>query len=375
MQAVIVADKDKADWDRFVESNSGVISWHIYDWYKVYKGSYGLDYYPLAVHDGKKIRGILPLYHVRTHRTGSALISIPYVVAGGIVAVGDDVQKLLLERAIDLSRQMGSIPIILKQYKVRVDGDLITDAGYYNRELSLSPNIEDVWHQISEENQGQIKATEQENLTLEYPSQDLNGFFRALLKRHQIEGVPCPSKGWVRQLMITGLYVIALLKRGDSVVAGTMAKTFKDTVSFPLTCLPSREERREVYGYRLYWDLLSSLAEQGIRIAHSGRIPDSEEVPRYRLGWGGEKHRYYYQYYAYSGKDRIDEQTREGPGHPQDGLDEDADRSLPTGRAYHCQAVPLTGIGIFEIALLCEATERAISCKHSGLSSSLIRDG
>jgi hypothetical protein len=302
MQAVIVEEKDKADWDRFVESSPSVISWHIYDWYKVPKGYYGAEYYPLAVYDGKEIRGILPLYHVRTLRTGSALISIPYVVAGGIVAEDSDVRKLLFERAVELSHQMGSIPVTLKQYKVKVDGDLTTDASYYNRELSLSPNIDDVWNQISEENRERIKATEQENLTLEYPSQDLDRFYHALLKHHQFVGEPCPSKRWVRHLMVTGLYVIALLKRGDTIVAGTMAKTFKDTVSFPFTCLPSHKDGGDLYAYRLYWELIVNLAQKGIHIAHSGRIPNTEEVPQYRLGWGGTKHHYYYQYYGFAGK-------------------------------------------------------------------------
>ena len=70
MQAVIIEEKNKADWDRFVDASPNVISWHIYDWYKVPAAYYGLDYYPLAVYDGGEVRGILPLYKAQTLRTG-----------------------------------------------------------------------------------------------------------------------------------------------------------------------------------------------------------------------------------------------------------------------------------------------------------------
>ena len=39
-----------------------------------------------------------------------------------------------------------------------------------------------------------------------------------------------------------------------------------------------------------------------MRIVHSGRIPDDGNVPAYRLGWGGQKQRYYYQYHGIQGK-------------------------------------------------------------------------
>lgn len=302
MQAVVVEEKNKADWDRFVECSPKVISWHIYDWFKVPAAYYGLDYYPLAVYDGGEVRGILPLYRVRTLRTGPALISVPYVVAGGIVAETREIEQALLQRAVEMSEEMGSIPITLKQYKEKVDGDFTTDESYYNRELTLTPDIDDLWNRISEHNREQIQLTEGENYTFEYPSQDFDGFYRALLQHHRIAGVPAPTRKWVRHLRDTGLYVVALLKRGNTVLAASMAKEFKDTVSFPFTSLPSPNPADEKYAYRLTWELLKDLAGRGIRIAHSGRIPDSEDVPQYRLGWGGEKNRYYYQYYGYSGK-------------------------------------------------------------------------
>jgi hypothetical protein len=36
---------------------------------------------------------------------------------------------------------------------------------------------------------------------------------------------------------------------------------------------------------------------KGFDIFHSGRIPKNDATDEYRLGWGGVKHPYFYQYY------------------------------------------------------------------------------
>ena len=81
MDVVLVKRQDHSDWDRFVAESSGVIAWHHYRWADILAEHYGTQFYPLAVYDGPRICGILPLYRIKTLRTGEALISIPHFVA------------------------------------------------------------------------------------------------------------------------------------------------------------------------------------------------------------------------------------------------------------------------------------------------------
>lgn len=298
MRATIIDENKKADWDRFVNASPHVISWHRYDWSEVLRKNYNSTFYPIAVYDGSKISGILPLYQVDTLRTGRTLISIPFVVAGGIVAEEQGVQQLLLNRAIALARETKSVEITLKQYRMKINGALRTDEGYYNRELTLSKDIDQVWNSMSETNRAKIQEAEKYNLVLDYPSQDVGSFYEVLFRNQHALGIPCVSREWVECLLATRMYHVALLKLKESVVAGTLVKKFKDTVSFPLTSLPDQDEKSMLLAYGLYWKLITGFAAEGIRIFHSGRIPKSDVAPRYRLGWGGEKHNYYYQYYG-----------------------------------------------------------------------------
>jgi len=292
----VVKEKDKADWDRFVQESSGVIAWHSYDWSSILARHFGTEFFPLAVYDGGGICGILPLYRVRTFRAGDELMSIPHFVAGGIVAEDPLVQQALLSRAIEIAKELNISKITLKQYGLKLEGPLSTDANYYNRELELSADLNRVWQSISEANRGKIEESRKFDLQMEYPSQDVSMFFRFLLRDQHAAGVPCVSKSWVRDLFNSGSYEIALLRHKGELVAATMAKKFRDTVSFPFSCLRDQSEQNYLFAYNLYWQLISKLAQEGIQIAHSGRIPLNDEVPAYRLGWGGTKHNYYYQY-------------------------------------------------------------------------------
>ena len=261
---------------------------------------YPVTFYPLAAYDTGKICGILPLYHVRTRLRKSALISVPYAVAGGITGNDAAIRTLLLERAIELGRELGGCRITLKQYKSKVEGALLTDTHFYNRELSLSTDLDAIFNGLSETNKNAISQAEKHALSLEYPSQDIDGFFRLLLKHHHRRGLPCVSKRWITDLVGCGMYSFGLIKHEGKSLAGTMVKEFKDTISFPFTCVNA--EHYEAYAPRaLYWELIKHFAAQGKCIFHSGRIPKTNETDAYRLGWGGQEHGYYYQYHPDTG--------------------------------------------------------------------------
>ncbi len=256
---------------------------------------YNLLFFPLAAYEGSTLSGILPLYLSETLRRGRILMSVPYFVAGGIVAVNNDVAQLLLAKAVELLKETGAASLALRQYKIKVQGELVTDDSYHNRELALTEDLGQIWKSISETNRSKVEEAKKHDTVLEYPSPDLDTFYKLLLHDQHGQGLPCVSRRWVELLLETGTYHIALLRHQGTLVAATLAKRFKDTVSFPLTCLPRHDEQGELFAYDLYWKLITNLAGEGVHIFHSGRIPQGDVAPPYRLGWGGTKCTYYYQ--------------------------------------------------------------------------------
>jgi hypothetical protein len=297
MQTRLVDPAFSDRWNAFVERIPHSIAWQRWEWSDLVRAHFGCEFIPLACFEGESLRGVLPLYRLRGRGGKTRLMSVPYAVAGGILADGDEAATALLAEAIRLSREEGGAGITLKQYKVRVPGDLKTDEGYYNRELSLTAGPEALWRELDAVNRERIGRTEGAGLVLEHPSSDLDAFYRILSRHQHRSGIPCVSREWIADLVRLGMYQPALLRKDGRAVAGTLVKSFKRTVSFPFTCVLEPGPGGELAAYRLYWELIRSFSRAGWEICHSGRLPLQGDAEPYRLGWGGTAHPYFYQYH------------------------------------------------------------------------------
>jgi hypothetical protein len=202
-----------------------------------------------------------------------------------------------VEKAIKISKQHNDSPLTLKQYKVKINCDLSVDASFHNKELNIARPRNEIWKELSAVNKQKIEESQKLNLQFEYPSDQIDVFYRMLLKHHQRRGIPCVNRNWVRDLIAFKMYSLALLKKDDKIIAGTLVKEFKDTISFPFTSIAEGKDEKSSYAYALYWKLLEHFSANGKSIFHSGRIPFTDQADDYRLGWGGTKHQYYYQYH------------------------------------------------------------------------------
>lgn len=296
LRTVIIDDSGKKDWEQYIRDNPFSIAWQSYDWSLLLKKHYPVEFYPIAALDGMEIRGVLPLYRLKAFSNRDVLISVPYAVAGGIVADHDQAAQALLEKARELSGTYNDCAVTFKQYKKRIPGLAGADDNFYNSELNIGRNSDEIWKGLAERNKQMVEDASRYELTLDYPSLDVRAFYRLLLRHHHLRGVPCVSRKWIEDLIAFKMYSLALLKKGNELVAATMIKEFKDTVSFPFTCAPDASDRSMMFASKLYWLLIRRFAEEGMRIVHSGRIPNNDEADPYRLGWGGTRHQYYYQY-------------------------------------------------------------------------------
>lgn len=297
METTLIGEDRQKDWNSYIQENPFSIAWQVFDWYRIVNRHHRVQFLPLAAMNGTRIEGILPLYKLKTLKGGSALISVPYAVAGGILADDPEVRDALLAHATRLMKEQDCTRIILKQYKIRIEGDLNTDENYYNRELNLTQSESDLLTQFSEVNREVLDRTEKDRWTLSCPTDDINGFYNVLHKYSRDRGVPCVAKGWITDLIDLGMYSVAQLRNGDGRSAFTMVKKYKDTVSFPFTCATGIGEDHHPIIYMLYWELIRRFKDEGYRIFHSGRIPANDDTDPFRLGWGGVRNGYYYQYY------------------------------------------------------------------------------
>lgn len=293
----IINESHRGEWDAYLDKNDLAIAWQRWEWHDILKKHYPHDYYPLAAARDGRICGVFPLYRLHDASARNKLISVPFAVAGGIVSDSPEIEKALLEHSKALAKEKLTDSIILKQYKHAIAGDLRTDDTFFNRELALSQNSDGMWDDLDPTNRSMVSRAESKDFQLEYPSADLKGFYDALLSYHHRQGVPCASRSWIEDLVSSSMYSCAVVRSHKKIISGTLVKTFKKTVSFPYTAQGKNDAASEQASYWLYWKLILLFAEKGFKIMHSGRIPSDESVPVFRLGWGGQKLPYFYQYF------------------------------------------------------------------------------
>src|ERR1035441_4445146 len=84
---------DDDAWDAFARAHRLGSPFHLIAWKACIQESFGYSPYYLVAEEGESIRGVLPLFLVKSWIIGRALISTPFAVYGGVLADSADVQR------------------------------------------------------------------------------------------------------------------------------------------------------------------------------------------------------------------------------------------------------------------------------------------
>ncbi|MGK5080786.1 FemAB family XrtA/PEP-CTERM system-associated protein [Janthinobacterium sp. HLX7-2] len=98
---------DHARWDAFVLACPDATFFHRAGWHTILQQGFGHDSYFLYAEQDGRIAGVLPLAHLRSRLFGSALVSLPFCVYGGIAGGSAAVRQALDEAAQALARRLG----------------------------------------------------------------------------------------------------------------------------------------------------------------------------------------------------------------------------------------------------------------------------
>ena len=122
-----LAEGTRAAWDRFVRAHPEGSFFHLSAWRTVITRAFGhATHYIYAERDGA-IVGALPLGHVKTVLFGNSLISVPFCVYGGPLAVDAEAGRALVAQAENLMRARGA-PVL--EFRSRLPLDWLDTAEW-----------------------------------------------------------------------------------------------------------------------------------------------------------------------------------------------------------------------------------------------------
>lgn len=98
---------EHARWDAFVDTCPEATFFHRAGWQTIMEQGFKHDSYFLYAEQDGRIAGVLPLAHLRSRVFGSALVSLPFCVYGGIAGGSAAVRQALDSAALALARRLG----------------------------------------------------------------------------------------------------------------------------------------------------------------------------------------------------------------------------------------------------------------------------
>jgi FemAB-related protein (PEP-CTERM system-associated) len=295
---VIIRDltpKDADVWDSYVLHHPQGMPYHLLAWKTAVEKAYGFEsYYLIAerVHGGG-IEGVLPLVHHHLPWFKGKLISLPFCDAAGPLADSEQIEKALLEEAIEKAHQKRIKKILIRSTKpfAGIDPDQITNKAKVIMRLNLPDDSEKLLASFKAKLRSQIKKPMRDGLTTEIGSTELLNSFYPLFAQNMHElGSPVHSLQWIKSILEkygNKAHLVLVRMPNKTPAAGGIILCHPNQVSVPwassLRCF-----NRWNPNMLLYWRFLKFSCDMGYPVFDFGRSTPGEGTHRFKKQWGAK---------------------------------------------------------------------------------------
>jgi hypothetical protein len=105
MECSFLRENDPS-WDEFVIGHPSGTFFHLLAWREIRRKSFGYEPVYLWIRDSSgRIRGLLPLFVVKSMLFGRSLVAMPVGVYGGPLASDEESYRMLLQQATELAKE------------------------------------------------------------------------------------------------------------------------------------------------------------------------------------------------------------------------------------------------------------------------------
>ena len=303
-------ENDRHAWDQFVYKNNDASFFHLIDFKNVIEDSFGhRPHYMMALYKNQ-IKGVLPLFEIKSRLFGHSLVSLPFVVYGGICAEDFDTEMLLLKSAATLGRLMG-----VDYVEMRCQNHLINRAGHaslentgdhvwLNKDLYVTfqreiySDIESNFKAIPRKQRRMIRQGTKSGFISKVGGMEyLLDFYSIYTKSLKNLGTPVFSYKYLENIMkkFQGTFILTVWK-DNVMVAGVMTFVFKDRL-MPYFSGALKEYYQYAVNDFMYWELMKYGCEKGCRIFDFGRSKKGTGSYDFKKHWGFEPRALPYKYY------------------------------------------------------------------------------
>lgn len=295
----IADDSSAGDWQQFVLTHAP--AHHAFDWRwrEILHRTFGhKPFYLLARSlDDNSVQGVLPLFLVKSALFGRSLISVPYLNAGGLVALNSEALHGLSNKARELGQSKDARYLELRARDAisELDSDYEMRSHKISMLLKLNSDPEEMFRTFPAKLRSQIRRPSKSGIVADVLSgaevctDDISMYYAVFSRNMRDLGTPVyPRRLFAETLRVFGAdaKLIVIRKERTPMACGLTVK-FKESVEIPWAS-SLRKFNSLSPNMLLYWSAIKDACTNDASFFDFGRSNPKSGTFRFKKQWGAE---------------------------------------------------------------------------------------
>lgn len=293
---------DRVAWDRYVEGEPGASNYHRWMWREAIEESFPHKAYYLAAMEGDGICGVLPLVHVRSRLFNDALVSMPYLNYGGVLASQPQAAEALLREAAVLAQKLKVRHVELRHRECNAN-NWVEATPKVTMEVALPANMDDMWNGLSSGMRNKIRGARNKQITVSWlDGIAVDEFYKVFSENMRDLGTPILPKKWFSNLSRYAAESVrfVILQDGDETVAAGMTTSYRDCVELPCSAALQKSRKKNT-AILMYWSVFEWAHQQGFKRVDLGRCTHGGGTWEFKRHWNPEEIKLHWYYWLSNG--------------------------------------------------------------------------
>ena len=284
-------------WDDYVSNHCMGTVCHLSGWKNVIERTFGHKCLYFYAAESGKIKGILPLAHMKSRMFGSFLVSLPFLNYGGMLANDIKSINLLQKRAIKLA-----INLKAEYIEYRHQDPLLQNMANKQHKIAMLldlPFSSDIlWKNLNPKVRNQIRKAEKNNLDIVSGRQNkINDFYQVFSRNMRDLGTPVyPMSFFINILNEFESARIFVVYSYDRPLAAGFTIGMNSKLDIPWASSVRKYNHLNA-NMLLYWSILKFACESGYTLFDFGRCTPDSSTFRFKKQWGAYARPLNWQYW------------------------------------------------------------------------------
>lgn len=305
---------DKEAYDAYVTQHPEGTFFHLSGWKALIESSFGHKSFYLIAEEHHQIKGVFPLFSVKSFLFGRSMVSLPFAAYGGILADNDDATSALYHKAVELTQAQNLDYLEIRNEKNPLP-DLPEKSLYFVFKKEISGDNDKNFNAIPKKARRMIRLGIKNELKGIFGGTELlNDFYGLFAFNYHRLGTPVFSKAYLKNILKTfkNKSNLLIIYKDGKPLSGVLNFYYKDQV-IPYYSGAYPDAQEWAANDYLYWALMSDAADRGCRIFDYGRSKKDTGPFHFKRHWGFEPKQLHYQYYL----NRLEEMPNISPANPK----------------------------------------------------------